>query len=130
MQELGETRVAMTKGLMGHVEKAINGCNWEKFYILVHAKPFPHLPTMIKQKILLMRMKPSMMLSCMLFSVDKKEGKLMLEWALPGDWPTWAAEGRNEPVPEVIASYDRMDKRLTMSPCSSMFEMDGLLAPV
>jgi hypothetical protein len=105
-QKLGETREAMGRGLMKHIEGAVNKfSNVDgKYYLLVHAKPFPNHPTIIKQKIVALRQKPPMMLSCMLFGVDNAEGKLTLEWALPGDWPTWAVGGTNEPVPEVIAS--------------------------
>lgn len=105
-QELGETRTAMAKGLMKHLEKLIDGQKnrKEKYYVLVHAKPFPKQKNIINQKLIIMEKKPPMMLSCMLFGVDNREGKLTLEWALPGDWPTWAVEGTNEPVPETIAS--------------------------
>jgi hypothetical protein len=108
-QELGETRMAMTKRLMKDVEEVINKYKSrdEKYYILVHAKPFPNARNIIKIKLVPMNVKPSMLLSCLLFGVDNKEGKLTLEWALPGDWPTWSVEGTNEPVPEVIASVTK-----------------------
>lgn len=104
-QELGETRQAMTKRLMQYLEEIIDKNKaWEdKYYILVHAKPFPNQPKLINQKILIMKQKPCMMLACMLFGVDNKRGVLTLEWALPGDWPTYAV-GQGEPVPETIAS--------------------------
>lgn len=108
-QQLGETRQAMTKTLMKDLESII-----EKFkdkdqiyYVLFHAKPWPNNPSVIKIKSFAMYTKPSMMLSCLLFSVDNKSGKLALEWALPGDWPTWSVGGTNEPVPEVIASINK-----------------------
>jgi hypothetical protein len=105
-QELGETRKAMAKRLMLDIEDVINKNKNRKeiYYILVHAKPFPKCQTVIKIKLIPMNIKPPMMLSCLLFGVDNSEGKLTLEWALPGDWPTWAVGGKNEPVPEVIAS--------------------------
>lgn len=105
-QQLGETRQALTKRLMLDIEKVINEHKDrnEKYYILVHAKPWPDKPQIIKIKIIPTNLKPPMMLSCLLFGVDNKEGKLTLEWALPGDWPTWSVGGTNEPVPEVIAS--------------------------
>lgn len=105
-QELGETRQAMTKRLMLDLENAINKYKSveNKYYILVHAKPWPKNPNVIKIKLIAMHNKPVMLLSCMLFGVDNKTGTLTLEWALPGDWPTWAVGGTNEPVPEVIAS--------------------------
>lgn len=108
-QQLGETRTAMGRGLMKHIEAAVNKFAHidTKYYLLVHAKPFPNHPTIIKQKIVALHQKPPMMLSCMLFGVDNKEGKLTLEWALPGDWPTWSVGGTNEPVPEVIASMEK-----------------------
>lgn len=107
-QQIGETRQAMTKRLMQDIEDCINKHkNKDHFYILVHAKPFPKQANLIKIKIVPMNVKPSMMLSCMLFEVDNKEGKLMLNWALPGDWPTWAVNGENEPVPETIASINQ-----------------------
>ncbi len=109
-QELGETRTAMAKGLMKHIERTIDKyASWDdKYYILVHAKPFPAHPNMIKQKLVVIKgNKPPMMLSCMLFGVENRTGKLTLEWALPGDWPTWAVGGTNEPVPETIASIDK-----------------------
>lgn len=79
----------------------------EKYYILVHAKPWPQIPNLIKIKIIPMNVKPHMMLSCMLFGVDNKSGKLTLEWVLPGDWPTWSVGGTSEPIPEVIASINQ-----------------------
>lgn len=109
-QEIGETRQAMTKRLMEYVEETINKFKdkSDKYYILVHAKPFPSCPNMIKQKIICMGHKPPMMLSCMLFGVDNSTGTLTLEWCLGGDWPTWSVEGTNEPIPEVIASFNKL----------------------
>lgn len=110
-QELGETRQAMAKTLMKDVEKCISQYKHkDKFYILVHAKPFPGNSQMIKIKIMPMNVKPSMQLSCMLFCVDNQAGKLTLDWVLPGSWPTWSVGGTNEPVPEVIASLDKLGK--------------------
>jgi len=108
-QQLGETRQAMTKRLMKDLENVIDKYKdrTEKYYILVHAKPFPTRPDIIKIKIIPMNIKPHMMLSCLLFGVENSSGKLTLEWALPGDWPTWSVEGTNEPVPEVIASINQ-----------------------
>lgn len=105
-QQLGETRQAMTKTLMKDLEAIIDKCKnrREKYYILVHAKPYPGQHHKIKIKQIVLPVKPSMMLSCMLFGVENETGKLTLEWALPGDWPTWAVGGSNEPVPETIAS--------------------------
>lgn len=105
-QELGETRKAMTARLMKDLEEIIDKFKDKdhKYYVLFHAKPWPNRPSMIKIKSFAMYNKPSMLLSCLLFSVDNKSGKLMLEWALPGDWPTWSVGGSNEPVPETIAS--------------------------
>ena len=44
-QELGETRQAMTKTLMRDIEKIIDELKFkdEKYYILVHAKPYPDI---------------------------------------------------------------------------------------
>lgn len=105
-QELGETRKAMTKQLMKDVENVINQYKnrEDKYYIVVHAKPWPKNPNVIKIKLMPTNVKPPMMLSCILFEVDNKEGKLTLCWSLPGDWPTWSVGGTQEPVPEVIAS--------------------------
>lgn len=111
-QELGETRVAMGKRLMLDIEEVVNKYKdkREKYYVLVHGKPYPNRPNHIKIKIIPMGVKPSMMLSCMLFGVDNQSGKLTLEWALPGSWPVWSVGGTNEPVPEVIASLDELSK--------------------
>lgn len=108
-QELGETRQAMTKRLMKDIEDVIGRYSKkdEKYYILVHAKPFPKNPNIIKIKLVPSAIKPPMMLSCLLFGVDNKEGKLTLEWALPGDWPTWSVGGTSEPIPETIASIEK-----------------------
>lgn len=108
-QELGETRQAMTKTLMKDIESIIEKFKdkREKYYILFHAKPWPQNPNVIKIKPLAMYRKPPMMLSCLLFGVDNEKGTLTLEWALPGDWPTWAVQGTNEPVPETIASITK-----------------------
>jgi len=107
-QQLGETRQAMTKTLMRDLEGVINKFKdkKEKYYVLVHAKPFPNHPTTIKIKLIALNKKPPMMLSCLLFGIDNESGKLTLEWALPGDWPTWSVGGTNEPVPETIASVN------------------------
>jgi hypothetical protein len=109
-QQAGETRQAMTKTLMKDVDKIIDKFknDTEKYYILFHAKPFPNHPNIIKIKPMKLNTKPPMMLSCLLFGVDNKLGKLTLEWALPGNWPTWAMEGANEPVPETIASIEKV----------------------
>ncbi len=108
-QQLGETRTAMTKTLMSDLESIINKYKDKenKYYVLFHAKPWPNNPKLIKIKPFAMDVKPSMMLSCLLFSVDNKSGKLTLEWSLPGDWPTWSVEGTNEPIPETIASITK-----------------------
>jgi len=108
-QELGETREAMTRGLMKKIENIINSKPFrgESYYICVHAKPNWQNPREIRQVIMIMAQKPPMMLSCMLFGVNPEEGKLTLEWALPGDWPTWSVGGKNEPVPETIASINK-----------------------
>jgi len=106
-QQLGETRTAMTKDLMQKdLEPLINKLKdkREKYYILIHAKPVPGNRQIIWKKIIVMNVKPSMMLSCMLFGVDNASGTLTLEWALPGDWPTWAVGGSNEPILETIAA--------------------------
>ena len=107
-QELGETRTAMTKRLMKDLEQVIDKYSDREgqYYILVHAKPVERLGGAIIIKIVPMNVKPPMMLSCLLFSVDNESGKLTLEWALPGDWPTWSVQGTNEPVPETIASIN------------------------
>lgn len=112
-QELGETRKAMTKRLMQDIEDMINKykARSDKYYILVHAKPWPQYPNTIKIKLIPMNVKPSMLLSCILFGVDNSSGKLTLEWALPGDWPTWSVGGTSEPVPEVIASVTQAGVR-------------------
>ena len=130
MQELGETRQAMTRDLMKRLENIINEVDLDEFFVLVHGKPFPRNPKIIKMKFLIMNQKPSMMLSCMLFRIDKPKGKLLLEWILPGDWPTWAMEGANEPMPETIASYDRLDKKLKILQSGSFSnnEEEALLA--
>jgi hypothetical protein len=119
-QELGETRQAMTKTLMQDIEKVINKYKDKKgkYYLLVHAKPFPDHNQVIKIKMVAMNIKPSMMLSCLLFGIDNDTGTLTLEWALPGDWPTWAVGGSNEPVPEVIASINQ---------CGVRYHYDDLL---
>jgi hypothetical protein len=109
-QQLGETRQAMAKTLMQKdLESIINKYKDRKgkYYVLFHAKPWPNNPNVIKIKPLAMDFKPRMMLSCMLFGVDNETGTLTLEWALPGDWPTWAVGGKNEPVPETIASIEQ-----------------------
>lgn len=108
-QQLGETRMAMTKKLMEDIEKIRNVdlCKKqnEKYYIMFHAKPYPNQVNLIKIKpFVIFKTKPSMMLSCILFGVDNQKGQLTLEWSLPGDWPTWAVGGTNEPIPETIAS--------------------------
>jgi len=109
-QEIGETRQAMTKRLMKDVEDIIEKYKSKegKYYILVHGKPWPNHPNVIKIKLIPMNIKPKMMLSCILFGVDNKEGKLTLEWSLPGNWPTWSVGGKNEPVPETIASIKKV----------------------
>ena len=108
-QQLGETRQAMTKTLMKDIESIMNELKdrKDKYYILVHAKPSPWNQKQIVIKIIKgIPIKPHMMLSCMLFGVDNQKGELTLEWSLPGDWPTWAVEGTNEPIPETIASVN------------------------
>jgi hypothetical protein len=114
-QQLGETRIAMTKRLMKDVEEIIEMENCkkqtEKYYIIFHAKPFPGNQQVIKMKrMVVFKHKPPMMLSCLCFGVDNDKGILTLEWSLPGDWPTWAMEGKNEPIPEVVSSLKELSK--------------------
>lgn len=108
-QELGETRQAMTKTLMSDLEKIIDKFKGKKnkYYVLFHAKPDMRNQKIIRIKPLAMDFKPRMMLSCLCFGVDNETGILTLEWALPGDWPTWSVGGTNEPVPETIASIEK-----------------------
>jgi|GEM_PF-3535388 hypothetical protein len=123
-QELGETRLEMTRDLMRiHLENAINKCKHlkGKYYVLFHTKPFPENlqncafkvkgvlvgteKKKIKQQVIYgIPIKPHMMLSTLLFGVNNDTGEITIEWALPGDWPTWAVGGTNEPIPETIAS--------------------------
>ena len=111
-QQLGETRQAMTKTLMKDLETILDQFkHLKKYFVLFHAKPWPNQPNLIKIKPIVMTNKPPMMLSCLLFGVDNESGKLTLEWALPGDWPTWSVGGTNEPVPEVIASVTQAGVR-------------------
>jgi hypothetical protein len=107
-QQLGETRTAMTKTLMKDLESIIDKYKdkKDKYYVLFHAKPWVNKPNVIRVKPIAMGFKPRMMLSCILFGVENETGKLTLEWALPGDWPTWAVSGANEPIPETIASIE------------------------
>jgi hypothetical protein len=112
VQELGETREDMTRGLMKKIEKIINEEKSDKFWILIHAKPMHFNNKMIKQKIVLLPREPPMMLACLCFEVDKHQGTLKLLWAIPGDWPTYTLCGTAKPVPEVVASYDRLEKKL------------------
>ncbi len=109
-QELGETRQAMTKTLMKDLESCINKYKdkTDPYYILVHGKPWPQNPNIIKIKLILLHQKPPMMLSCMLFEVDNRSGKLLLCWSLPGSWPVYTVEGTVEPIPETIASINEL----------------------
>jgi len=115
-QELGETRKAMAKQLMKDLEEFINSGKMkeDKYYYLVHAKPWPNYPNTIKIKRMALRERPPMQLSCLLFCVDTREGKLTLEWALPGNWPTWSVGGTNEPVPEVIGSIKKLGEHYNL----------------
>jgi|SRR5271170_159378 len=112
MQQLGETRQEMTRGLMKRIEKIINSHQdfADKYYIWVHAKPDRKDRTIIREKIMITKVKPKMMLSTMLFGVDNREGKLTLEWALAGDWPTMDTGSVGEPVPEVIESFNELQR--------------------
>lgn len=125
-QLLGETRIELTRTLMKElIPDAISKCRHikGKYYILVHAKPCPQqmdevnlsvkgvaIPfgkRKIKQSIIYgIPTKPHMMLSTLLFGMDNDTGELTIEWALPGDWPTWSVGGTNEPIPETIASVN------------------------
>lgn len=109
-QELGETRKAMATRLMKDLEDIIdkNKHRDEVYWIMFHAKPWPNDPHVIKIKPLGFTKKPPMMLACLLFEINNKEGKLLLNWALPGNWPTWAVGGKNEPVPEVVGSINEL----------------------
>ena len=111
---LGEVREAMAKQLMGYLEKIIDEKQaWrDKYWVLVHAKPFPNQPKIIKQKFIIMEEEPPMMLACMAFEVDNKEGKLTLLWTLPLDCPTEMRE-EGKQIPEVVGSYDKLNKRLS-----------------
>jgi len=112
MQELGETRQEMTRGLMQKIEKIINEHERyaDKYYIWVHAKPEKPGSNMIRQKIMITKVKPQMQLSTILFGVDNRKGDLTLEWALAGDWPIMETADEGEPVPEVIASFKELQK--------------------
>ena len=109
-QQLGETRQAMTKTLMKDLEKCIDQHKdkSDPYYVLVHAKPWPQNPNIIKIKLIPTNLKPPMMLSCMLFRVDNRSGKLELCWSLPGSWPVYTVEGTVEPIPETIASINEL----------------------
>jgi len=109
-QQLGETRSAMGKRLMADLEDIINKYKdkSEKYYVLFHGKPWPNFPNVIKIKPIATNREPPMMLSCMCFEVDNTEGKLVLLWALPGSWPVYSLGGTVKPVPETMASIDKL----------------------
>jgi hypothetical protein len=102
----------MGKRLMRDLEDVVNKYKdkTEKYYVLVHAKPFPQQPNIIKIKLIPTNLKPPMMLSCLLFGVDNSNGTLTLEWSLPGSWPVWSVGGTQEPIPEVIGSLKELEK--------------------
>lgn len=107
MQQIGETRQEMTRDLLTKIRGIINDYpNFaEKYYILVHAKPEQSGSHRIRQKILVMKQKPPMLLATLLFGVDRKRGELTLEWALPWDGPQYTVDQKHAtPVPEVIES--------------------------
>jgi hypothetical protein len=106
----------MTKTLMKDIEGIVNKYKHlkEKYYILVHAKPYPDAPNKIKIKFLAMHQKPKMLLSCVLFGVNNETGTLTIEWALPGSWPVWSVGGTNEPVPEVIGSINKLKNEYSL----------------
>ena len=121
MLQIGEVREEMTRNLMKRIEGIISDVKRDKYYILVHAKPYPKSPGVIKQKLIILDRKPSMMLSCMLFEVDNKKGLLKLLWALPGDWCVLSVD-QSEPVPETIASYDKLDEKVRLKLTNRFFE--------
>jgi hypothetical protein len=115
-QQLGETRIAMGKRLMKDLEEIIDmpQCKHQtdKYYVVFHAKPFPTQAGIIKiKRMVVFKTKPHMLLSCLCFGVDNATGTLTLEYALPGSWPTWAMEGANEPIPEVVCSIKELSKK-------------------
>lgn len=114
----------MTRDLMKRIERIINETPKGRYYILVHGKPFPHTPNVIKMKYVIMDRRPSMMLSCMLFEVDNSRGSLKLLWSLPGDWPTVVTD-QKEPVPETVASYNRLDKVIKLKMTNRFFEKES-----
>lgn len=111
MQELGETRQEMTRGLLKKIHKIVEERKDlpKKYYILVHAKPTYPGSHEIKQLLVVTNQRPRMMLATLLFGVDREKGVLTLEWALPGDWPTYEVDtSKAEPVPEVISSIQKV----------------------
>jgi hypothetical protein len=97
---------AFNKKLMSVVEE--NSDYAEKYYIIVLARQEPRGSRVIKQKILLSKIKPPMMLATMVYFVDQVNGKLSRLWTLPGDWPSLPSGSIEEPSPEIVSSIKKL----------------------
>ncbi len=88
-QELGETRTAMGWHVMNSLEKIINENKKlaDHYWVIFYIKPFSACPEVIRNRIILSKVKPSKMLSTIVFEVDNVQDKLLFLWALPPDIP-------------------------------------------
>jgi hypothetical protein len=107
-QELGETSQAMTAGLMKKIHRIVEQdvLKEKKYYILVHAKPSFMNKKLIKQGLVVCKQKPPQMLSTLLFRVDRETNEVVLEWALPGDWPKHQVENTGAFDETIMSSID------------------------
>jgi len=88
-QELGETRTAMGWHVMNSLEKIINENKKlaDRYFVIFYIKPFSACPEVIRNRIILSKVKPPKMLSTIVFEVDNIQDKLLFHWALPPDIP-------------------------------------------
>ena len=71
-QELGETRTAMGRHVMNSLEKIINENKkfGDRYFVIFYIKPFSACPEVIRNRIILSKVKPPKMLSTIVFEVD------------------------------------------------------------
>lgn len=80
----------------------------DQYYIIFVARQDQRGSRIIRQRYILSKVKPPMMLASMVYFVDQVRGELSRLWCLPGDWLSYPKEKMEEPHPEIVASIKKV----------------------
>ncbi len=79
----------MGRHVMCSLEKIINENKKlaDRYFVIFYIKPLSACPEVIRNRIIISKVRPPKLLSTIVFEVDNVEDKLLFLWALPPDIP-------------------------------------------